>query len=303
MIRFGLVDKMNPNVQKFSLKSFVENNLAAENNLDKEQRVQMESEVLLLENKLTSLQTQESSTNVSTVQIDKLVNEIKHIKSLLSNKSSNGQKEKFAERVLLEKANIICTTLASCTNLLLYNISSFDVCIVDEATQCTEPMSLIPLQYRISKLILVGDTQQLPATILSKEAKDNKFESSLFSRIQSCFSEQPYDIVHKLNVQYRMHPEICRFPNQYFYKNSLKTGLKLEAAESFPIKPYSVFSLIDFTQTYSELNTGCSNMNEADFVVCIIQELFKTITNSEQYSFAVITPYKKQKTEIESKIL
>lgn len=164
-------------------------------------------------------------------------------------------------------------------------------------------MSLMPLQYRISKLILVGDIQQLPATIMSQEAKDNKFESSLFSRIQSCFSEHSHDIVHKLNVQYRMHPEICRFPNKYFYKNSLKTGLKLETFESFPIKPYSVFSLIDFTQNYSELNTGYSNINEADFVVCIINELFKSIPNPEQYSFAVITPYKKQKSEIESKIL
>lgn len=174
---------------------------------------------------------------------------------------------------------------------------------MDEATQCTEPMSIMPLQYGISKLILVGDTQQLPATIMSKEAKENKFESSLFSRIQSCFSEQSHDIVHKLCVQYRMHPEICRFPNKYFYKNTLKTGLKADAYESFPIKPYSVFSLTDFTQNNSDTNSGCSNMNEADFVVCVIQELFKTIPKPEKYSFAVITPYNKQKTEIESKIL
>lgn len=164
-------------------------------------------------------------------------------------------------------------------------------------------MSLMPLQFGISKLILVGDTQQLPATIMSKEAKENKFESSLFSRIQSCFSEQPLDIVHKLTVQYRMHPEICRFPNKYFYKNSLKTGLKLESFEKFPIKPYTVFSLMDFTQNFSDLNAGCSNINEADFVVCLIQELFKNIPKPEQYTFAVITPYNKQKLEIESKIL
>lgn len=257
-----------------------------------------------METKLAALQTTESSNNVSKVQIDKLTNEINHINGLLSNKSNgNGKKEKDAEKNLLEKANIICTTLSSCTNLLLYNINSFDVCIVDEATQCTEPMSLLPLQYRMSKLILVGDTKQLPATIISKEAKDNKFESSLFSRIQSCFSEQSHNIVQKLNVQYRMHPEICRFPNQYFYENRLKTGLKLETFDSFPIKPYSVFSLIDFTQNYSDMNAGCSNISEADFVVCIINEMFKIIPTPENYSFAVITPYKKQQLEIESKIL
>lgn len=71
-----------------------------------------------MENKLATLQNSESSNNVSKVQIDKLVNEIKHINGLLSNKL-NGKKEKDAERVLLEKANIVCTTLSSCTNLLL----------------------------------------------------------------------------------------------------------------------------------------------------------------------------------------
>lgn len=73
-----------------------------------------------MENKLAKLQTQESSNNVSKVQIDKLVNEIKHINGLLSNKSNgNSKKEKDAERVLLEKANIVCSTLSSCTNLFL----------------------------------------------------------------------------------------------------------------------------------------------------------------------------------------
>lgn len=62
--------------------------------------------------------------------------------------------------------------------LLLYNIiqfshfhryvNYFDVCIIDEATQCTEPWTLMPLKFGINTLVLVGDTQQLPATVLSK---------------------------------------------------------------------------------------------------------------------------------------
>lgn len=42
-----------------------------------------------------------------------------------------------------------------------------DLCIVDEATQCTEPSTLIPLGLGVSSLILVGDTQQLPGTVFS----------------------------------------------------------------------------------------------------------------------------------------
>lgn len=45
---------------------------------------------------------------------------------------------------------------------------NFDICIIDEATQCLESNSLVPTLFGIRKLILVGDTQQLPAMTLSK---------------------------------------------------------------------------------------------------------------------------------------
>lgn len=43
-----------------------------------------------------------------------------------------------------------------------------DICIIDEATQCNEPTSLIPLQFGVKSLILVGDTKQLPSTVVSE---------------------------------------------------------------------------------------------------------------------------------------
>lgn len=42
------------------------------------------------------------------------------------------------------------------------------VCIVDEATQCAEAETLIPLMLGVRTLVLVGDTNQLPATIISQ---------------------------------------------------------------------------------------------------------------------------------------
>ena len=46
--------------------------------------------------------------------------------------------------------------------------SSFLCCILVEAFQCTEPESLSPLAFGISKLVLIGDPNQLPATVLSQ---------------------------------------------------------------------------------------------------------------------------------------
>ena len=46
----------------------------------------------------------------------------------------------------------------------------FDVCIVDEASQILQPVSLGPLFYA-SRFILVGDNKQLPPLIKSPDAK------------------------------------------------------------------------------------------------------------------------------------
>lgn len=45
--------------------------------------------------------------------------------------------------------------------------SRIDCCIVDEATQSKEAETLIPLLLGVTKLILVGDPQQLPAVVIS----------------------------------------------------------------------------------------------------------------------------------------
>jgi len=50
------------------------------------------------------------------------------------------------------------------TDILAVDDISFNVAIIDEAGQATEPSTLIPLRYGCRKLILVGDPRQLPAT-------------------------------------------------------------------------------------------------------------------------------------------
>ena len=60
---------------------------------------------------------------------------------------------------------------------------AFNCVLIDEAGQCTEPDMLVPLQYGTSKLILVGDQNQLPATVLSQKASRYNFGQSLFERI------------------------------------------------------------------------------------------------------------------------
>ena len=76
----------------------------------------------------------------------------------------------------------------------------------------------------VCRVVLVGDPQQLPATILSQKAKDLMLERSLFERLQ-----QGGCPVHTLLVQYRMHPAIRTFPSKHFYQNRLIDGYASQA--------------------------------------------------------------------------
>lgn len=88
----------------------------------------------------------------------------------------NSKKERLGiRRHLLSHAQIICSTLNSCRSREMEELflehqgsSPFLCCILDEASQCTEPESITPLAFGITKLILIGDPKQLPATVLSK---------------------------------------------------------------------------------------------------------------------------------------
>jgi DNA replication ATP-dependent helicase Dna2 len=70
----------------------------------------------------------------------------------------------------------------------LFAKRSFDVCIVDEASQIPEPVALGPL--RTARLfLLVGDHMQLPPLVLSPEAKKGGMEVSLFKRLSEAYPE------------------------------------------------------------------------------------------------------------------
>ena len=67
------------------------------------------------------------------------------------------------------------------------------------------------------RAVLVGDPQQLPATVLSKAARAGLLERSLFERLQKL--GHPVTV---LSVQYRMHPAIRSFPSDFFYQGRLQ---------------------------------------------------------------------------------
>lgn len=210
---------------------------------------------------------------------------------------------------ILRGAHVVLSTLNSCRSRLLEEAFgrtspySFSCVLVDEATQCTEVEALLCLLYRTSRLILVGDPMQLPATVLSQEAVAHGFQESLFERFYK-YLKQEADLKHifALNEQRRMHSEICHFPSRNFYGGKLRpiAGLD-EAYASFPLTPYLVFNIADSPETSEESGMSWLNRGEAAFVARLCCAIFDIV--GVDLSFGIITPYQAQKSAIVEHLL
>ena len=106
------------------------------------------------------------------LSIEEIVNDIKVKISRLNKACTGKERELEAVRARLREevmhdSDIVAGTCsgagkAGFVDLLLKGKLSFEVCIIDEASQCSEPSTLVPLRYGCSNLILVGDPRQLP---------------------------------------------------------------------------------------------------------------------------------------------
>ncbi|EDW93837.1 uncharacterized protein LOC6533407 isoform X2 [Drosophila yakuba] len=301
LLRFGMHEKMSPYSRPFSLEAHFKKakdqklqRLSPENTeILKKQHNDLKAEIQQLKQKanltstylLQQLQQKERQLQLITDQLNPPLT----------------QREEFEiSQICVARANIICTTLSSCVKLANY-VDFFDICIVDEATQCTEPWTLLPMRFGLTHMVLVGDTQQLPAVVLSKKAIDFGLSNSMFDRIQRSLQTQldkpgSNQLMHtklfKLSMQYRMHPEICRWPNQYFYEDQL-INAECTARFASPLIPYCVINL-KYTQDNSGAqNKSISNDEEARFVAKLLTEMDKHMP-SQQFSYGLISPYQNQ---------
>ena len=120
------------------------------------------------------------------------------------------------ERVL-DGVAIVCSTTTALDDEILGR-RSFDLAVVDEACQSTEPGCWIPL-LRCRRVVLAGDHCQLPPTVLSAEAAAKGFGVSLLERLAALYGPTA---TRRLQVQYRMHEAIMRFSSAEFYDGELQ---------------------------------------------------------------------------------
>ena len=220
-------------------------------------------------------------------------------------------------RKRIQGARLVFTTCIGAALGLLRN-EEFDTVIIDEASQQSEPMTLVPLVKGCSKAILVGDHVQLRATV-QPLAQLQDFDVSLFERLYHEGGSNIQKVM--LDSQYRMHREICSFSSEEFYDGRLGTAVPDDARplpESqfpWPISKHDAAAKarMVFVQCASVEDIGRkskSNAGQAKLCHSICTKLLapplssspssskspssSPSTQAPSYSIAVLTPYTRQ---------
>lgn len=200
---------------------------------------------------------------------------------------------------LLDSSTVVCATLTGLNPDILGD-REFDLVIIDEAAQSTEPPCWIPL-LRGKKLVLAGDHCQLPPTILSSEAKRNGFATSMMERLVARWGDR---VARRLTTQYRMHSDIMTFSSDEFYDSQLACatsvrGHLLADMLNVAADPLSQTSIRFFDTAGSDCverdepdGESRENPGEAEFVAKQVAQL-KAIGVSPS-DIAVISPYAAQ---------
>jgi len=328
LVRVGVLGSMNDRVKEISVDHLSENihrfQCASQQSPASNTIAGGKEEIKILNNKKKGILSQLEAANAKNNrdQSRKLGRELERLEENLESHQESLAKsmelhykffkdsdKKIAElrKEVINEADIICSTLNSCnskdmdsTFVSKRNNRPFLCCIIDEASQCTEPESLTPLILGVNKLVMVGDPEQLPATVCSQVSKERRFDQSLFNRF---FSYLPFNpdsnraSVLMLNTQYRMHPDICHWPSKFFYANLLLTTETLVRTSLF--NSYRVFNVLDSEETSDGHNY--SNECEAELVARLVQVLVTTSLAGSR-SIGVITFYQKQRSLIQEKL-
>ncbi|MFB6147876.1 MAG: AAA domain-containing protein, partial [Candidatus Nanohaloarchaea archaeon] len=191
---------------------------------------------------------------------------------------------------------------------------NFDVAVIDEATQSTEPSCLIPVTHA-EKVVMAGDHRRLPPTIKSQEAAKRGLENTMFERL----AEEHPEKKSLLKQQYRMHRDIMDFSSTEFYGGELEAPEEVatHTLEDLDFNPTEIeewsdvlapeepvvfvdTACIEAGERTPQGSTSKENPEEAEIVSSMVDELLDAGLEGEQV--AVISPYDDQVDLLSRKI-
>jgi len=189
-----------------------------------------------------------------------------------------GAKSAVALRRAMDGVHIVAATAHRASSHPYLRGRRFELTVVDEATQLTEPLTL-GLVMRAARFVLIGDDRQLPPVVRSE-----RLSVSMFERLKARVETDAPDRLTLLNVQYRMHPEIMGLSNRFFYGGRLASGVSAEDRTPPVGEP------LEFVPV-EEVSEGRSNLAEAHAVVFQVERLRKSVAPD---AIGVISPFRAQ---------
>ena len=197
----------------------------------------------------------------------------------------------------LQGASVVAATTSTCGSRIMRE-QEFDVALVDEATQLTEPATLAGINLA-EKFVLVGDHQQLPPVVRA----ENDLGISLFERL---IDDHP-DASVMLDRQYRMAQRIQAFSSQEFYDGRLRPATPNVAGQRIAdLKGIDADALApDLRERVSFREPGGSqvgntNPTEADAVTGIVESYIDAGVAPEDVG--IIAPFRAQVAEISRRV-
>ncbi|MEF8780852.1 MAG: AAA domain-containing protein [Haloferacaceae archaeon] len=196
----------------------------------------------------------------------------------------------------LREASVVAATTAACGSRALRE-ETFDVAIVDEASQLTEPGTLAAIN-RADRFVLVGDHEQLPPVVRA----ENGLRTSLFERL---VEEHP-DASVMLDRQYRMAQRIQAFSSTEFYDGALRPANGTVASQSIGdlgVDPADLPASLDGIVTFLASDgrqEGNANPREAEQVARIVRAYREAGVDADDVG--VIAPFRAQVAEIDARV-
>ncbi|EEB08752.1 helicase sen1 [Schizosaccharomyces japonicus yFS275] len=318
ILRVGYSESINPHVKEFTLDEKMQEQMQVLNlkkNQDNGESMQVRKrhdEILKERDALRAQLEKARNSGINDPAVEMKLREVMKTKNQLEQRLDDMRRQqgianrnmdiakKQIQSQLLKDAEIICSTLsASGHDILLKSGISFPSVIIDEAAQAVELSALIPLKYGCERCIMVGDPNQLPPTVLSKTASQNGYSESLYVRMH----KQNPNSSFLLSIQYRMHPEISRFPSSYFYGSRLLDGPDMQKLTARPWHHDPTFGIYRFfdvrTRESSSITKSVYNPEEASFVLTLYDKLVQDYINVDmEGKVGIVTPYRRQLQEL-----
>ena len=223
--------------------------------------------------------------------------------------------EQLRDRLL--SVRVVAATTNACVSSSVFSVieqgggeHAFDVAIIDEASQLTEPLALAAINLA-SRFVLVGDDRQLPPVVTADDALSANVdapggtltESDIRGLDHSLFARLRSHVPHvMLTTQYRMSGSVQDFPNRAFYEGRLAAHADVVERtmplaggvapdEGSALEPDRGFVWLESRPA----DTPRRNDHEVSLVVSTVAELLRSLGMPEPArQIGVVSPYRAQ---------